>query len=289
MTATGVLFRVLNVMLMIGIPVLAAFFLARRGKGGFRPIWIGALAFVLSQAGHLPFNRFLLLPGLRSAGVDLAASGGWSLIILGLAVGLSAGVFEEAARYLVFRYWLPWRGGRLLPVKYGIGHGGVEALLTGLLVLFALVQVLVLGSGAPLQAFSPEEAQIIQSQLEAYWAVPWGQALLGAWERVSALLFHLGASLLVFKGVREKKLGWVAAAVLGHTALNAVAVIGVKTMDLYLLEGVLFLFALCWAAWAWLLRVQDQPVQEPASSPPLKIEKSTAPVPPERLEESRYE
>lgn len=289
MSATGIFFRVLNAVLMIGIPLVLALFLTRRGKAGFRPVWVGALAFVLSQVGHLPFNQFLLLPGLRSAGVDLAAEGGRSLVLLGLAAGLSAGIFEEAARYLVFRYWLKWRGDSLLPVKYAVGHGGVEAVLVGLLALTALVQVLALGGDGSLEGFDPEQAQLIRSQLEAYWAVPWGQSLLGAWERVSALLFHLGASLLVFKSVREKRIGWLAAAVMGHTALDAFAVVGLKTLNIYTLEALIFIAAAVWAVGAWRLRVRDEVSPEPSPAPPLQLKKSTAPVSPDSLEESRYE
>ena len=196
MTTLGLIFRTINVILMVGLPILAALLIFRRGQGGFRPIWIGALAFILSQVGHVPFNQFALLPGLERLGVDLTGQAGSSLAFLALGAGLSAGLFEEITRYLVFRYWLK-EGDSLLPVKYGIGHGGVEALLAGLLALFALVQILVLNNNGALAAFPSDTADQIRSQIATYWAVPWGQALLGAWERLSAMLFHVGASLMV--------------------------------------------------------------------------------------------
>ena len=174
---------------MIGIPVTAALLIYKRGKSGFRPIWIGAAVFILSQVGHIPFNQFLMIPGLKSLGVDVASQGGASLWVLGAAAGLSAGLFEELARYLALKFWLKKDAHTLLPLKYGIGHGGVEALLVGFIALTAVVQVLVLKGEGVVGALDPKQAALVKSQLEAYWAVPWYHLFLGAWEKISACCF----------------------------------------------------------------------------------------------------
>ncbi len=273
---------------MVGIPCLAAFLLVRKGKGGLRPVWIGAAGFILSQVGHIPFNQFLLLPGLERWGIDLTAQGGRALVILGFAAGLSAGVFEELARYLVFRFWLKRESGELIPWKYGIGHGGVEAILTGLLVFYALVQVVALGGEGVLESFPADQADLIRSQIEAYWSVPWHQSLLGAWERVSALLFHLGASVFVYKSVRERNLLWLLVAILGHTVLNAFAVIAVQQMSILLVEVLLFAFALIWISWAWLVRPEEQQ-EDQLAPPPPKPALTASEISTDQIEESRYE
>ena len=287
MTGFALFFRVLNGFLMVGIPCLAAYFLVSRSKGGFRPIGIGVAGFILSQVGHIPFNQFLMLPGLERLGVTLAAESGRSLWILGVAAGLSAGIFEEITRYLVFRFWL--RGTKAdLPWKYGIGHGGIEAIFTGVLVFYALIQVLALGGKGVLDTFPADQAEVIRSQIEAYWAVPWHQSLLGAWERLSALLFHLGASVFVYKGVRDKNLLWLVVAILGHTVLNAFAVIAVKQMDLVLLEALLMAFALMWIVWAWKVRPLD-PEDTGLAPPPPQLDFSASQISSDQIEESRYD
>jgi uncharacterized membrane protein YhfC len=273
---------------MVGIPCLAAYVLVSRSKGGFRPIWIGAAGFILSQVGHIPFNQFLLLPGLERWGIDLTAQSGFPLVILGVAAGLSAGVFEELTRYLIFRFWLRRDSEAAVPWKYGLGHGGVEAILTGALVFYALVQVLALGGEGVLESFPADQVDLIQSQIDAYWAVPWHQALLGAWERVSALLFHLGASVFVYKSVREKNLAWLLVALLGHTALNAFAVIAVKQMGFLLIEALLFVFSLAWFAWAWLVQPQETE-EDPLAPPPPKPHLSAPQISTNQIEESRYD
>ncbi len=289
MTITGLILRLLNAILMLGIPCFLALKLYRRGRGSFRPIWIGAAAFILSQVGHIPFNQFVMLPLLESNGISPLSQEGTSLLILGIAAGLSAGVFEETTRYLVMKFWLKRDHNDFLPVKYGVGHGGIEAVLTGLLALYALVQVMALGGDGVLSAFDPEQVALIQSQLEAYWAVPWQQSLLGAWERVSAMSFHIGASIMVYKSVREKKPGWLLIALLGHTVLNAFVVILAPKMDLVLLEGILFLFAVGWLIWAWLVRVQEPDLLDPVQTPLPEVRFKAPQITSDQIEESRYD
>ena len=273
---------------MIGIPVTAALLIYKRGKSGFRPIWIGAAVFILSQVGHIPFNQFLMLPGLRALGVDVAAQGGISLWVLGVAVGLSAGVFEEVARFLALKFWLKKDTQTLLPLKYGIGHGGVEALLLGLVALLALVQVTVLGGEGAVDLLPPEQVDLARTQLAAYWAVPWYHSLLGAAERISAMAFHIGASILVYKSVRTKNYLYLIIAVIGHTVMNAFAVIAVNQLDFLLLEGVLFIFAVGWLYWAWRIR-EINPEEDLDLPVPNQVQISAAQVTEEQIEESRYD
>ena len=273
---------------MIGIPIVAALWVYRRGKEGFRPIWIGAAAFILSQVGHIPFNQYLMIPGLTFLGIDVTAQSGISLWVLGVAAGLSAGLFEEITRYLVLKFWLKKNPHTLLPLKYGIGHGGVEALLLGLLALYALVQVMVLRGEGVVAALGPEQAALVATQLEAFWAVPWYHSLLGALERISAMAFHIGASILVYKSVQTKNLIYLIIAILGHTLLNAFAVVAVKQMDFILLEGILLAFAASWLYWTWKIR-EIVPEEESDSPVPPQVQVSAAQISPEQIDESKYD
>ncbi len=280
--------RVLNSLLMVGIPVGAALYYWRKGTGGFRPIWIGALVFILSQIGHVPFDQFLMLPGLTALGIDAAAEGGVSLWILGAAAGLSAGLFEEFARFLALKFWLKKDPHSLLPVKYGVGHGGIEALLLGLLTVAALIQVLVFRNESAFAALPADQAELARSQIEAYWAVPLSQLLLGAWERVSAMFFHIGASILVYKTVRSGNWLWLGAAILGHLVLDAFAVIAIRDMDYILLELILFVFASAWLFWAWKIREGD-PQQEEIPPPPAPVQVLASQATSKQIEESKYD
>lgn len=288
MTTAEVILRILNTLLMVGIPCLLAVILIRRGNDGFRPIGIGIAAFIFSQVGHIPFNQFVLLPALEGWGIGLTQSG-WKLLVMGIAVGISAGIFEETARYLSFRFWLNKEPNTLLPMKYGVGHGGIEAFLLGILTLYALIQVLTLGGEGSLDSFSSEQADLIRAQIFTYWDVPCQHLLLGAWERVSAMVFHIGASLMVYKSVRKKKPSWLAIAILGHTLLNAFAVISSQKMNFVLVESILFIFSLGWLFWAWALREREVEELMPELPLPGETRLQTQRITAEQLEESRYD
>jgi len=230
-----------------------------------------------------------MLPLLEANGISSSVQEGAPLLVLGVAAGLSAGIFEEVTRYLVLKFWLKNDNQDLLPVKYGVGHGGIEAVLTGLLALYAFVQVMALGGDGALSAFDPEQVALIQSQLDAYWAVPWQQSLLGAWERVSAMAFHVGASIMVYKSIREKKPVWFVIALLGHTVLDAFVVVFASKMNLVLLEGIIFLFGIGWLIWAWMIRTQE-PDQLESDQPPLPEMRFKSPrITSNQIEESRYD
>ncbi len=288
MTTTKVILSILNTLLMVGIPCLLAVILIRRGNDGFRPIGVGVAAFVLSQVAHIPFDQFVFLPALEGWGIGLTQSG-WKLLVMGIAVGFSSGIFEETARYLSFWFWLKKEPNALLPIKYGVGHGGIEAFLLGILTLYALIQVLTLGGEGSLVSFSSEQADLIRAQILAYWDVPWQHLLLGAWERVSAMVFHVGASLMVYKSVRKKNPSWLVIAVLGHTLLNAFVVISSQKMDFVLVESILFIFSLGWLFWAWTLREREVEELMPELPLPGEMRLQTQRITAEQLEESRYD
>jgi uncharacterized membrane protein YhfC len=126
-----VLVRLLNSLLMFAIPLLLATWMVRRFQLQWRLFLIGAGAFIGAQLLHIPFNRVVLQPLTERLGLQ-GAEAGLPLVFLALLFGLSAGVFEEIARYIVYRNWLRdvrlWQGG----VFFGLGHGGIEAMLSQL-------------------------------------------------------------------------------------------------------------------------------------------------------------
>ncbi len=86
----------INYALMILIPIVVAIFIRRRTGAPWRLFFIGAVTFIASQVLHIPFNAVVLRSGLLSTDTTVWSS----LIIYAVFLGLSAGVFEETARYL---------------------------------------------------------------------------------------------------------------------------------------------------------------------------------------------
>ncbi|MGD2162015.1 MAG: YhfC family glutamic-type intramembrane protease [Anaerolineales bacterium] len=232
--------HVLNFSLMIGLPLALGVWLTRRFRLSWGLFGWGALTFIASQALHIPFNQLILVPWIVGLGFPDEVLG---LIIGSLLVGLSAGVFEELARYVFLQRWArearSWRSGLL----YGAGHGGVEAMIFGGLAMFSFIQAMVLRNADLAQVLEPGEIALAQQQLEAYWGMSPGLALLGAIERVFALLVQMSAALMVVISVVRSDRWWLIAAIAWHTIVDGAAVYLMQRFDIYVAEGAVFVMA----------------------------------------------
>jgi uncharacterized membrane protein YhfC len=286
----------LNGLLMLAIPILLGIWLTRRFKLGWGIWWIGAATFGLSQVGHIPFNLWFF--GLFDKRLFSLPSPAWELPLFAALAGLSAGLFEECARYLAYRSWAKnarsWSQGILL----GAGHGGSEAILLGALVLYTFFYMLAI-RGQDLSVLVPtEQLELARQQVSAYWNAPWGLTLLGAVERALTIPFHIACSVLVLQVFRRKQIGWLFLAIAYHALVDA-ALPGFAAAKLmpypwgaYALEGLLALTVpLDLLIIFGLRRGEPEPAQ--AELPPLPPSSSAlnlgeVPETAEALENSRY-
>jgi uncharacterized membrane protein YhfC len=270
-------------------------FLARRARAEWRVFLMGAGTFIGSQIFHLPFNSYVLSPIIERLGLAEAV-GGFPLLLYAFCFGLSAGVFEEVARYLVYRIWLresrtTWDG-----LMFGAGHGGVESILLGGLAGFALFQAIAYRNADLSTLVSPDQLELAQAQIESYWAAPWYDVLLSATERFFAICFHLSASLLVLQTFVRRNPVWLAAAVGWHAILDTVAVFAIVTWGAYVMMGLVGLMAFLSLGIIYALWKREGKAQEEPSLPPIDRKKRTREpnlaleeVSEEHLEDSRYE
>jgi uncharacterized membrane protein YhfC len=282
----------LNGLLMIAMPVGLAIILTRRWKISGRIWWIGALTFVFSQVGHIPFNA-LVAPVFNQFGF-ISLNPTMQLIIQAVFYGLSAGLFEEGARYIILRFWLKearsWRTG----ILFGAGHGGVEAIIFGALVLYGYIQLLALRGATPAQLsqyIPANQIELAQAQLAAYWSAPWYNTLLGAVERLFTIPCQIAMAVMVMQVFIRKNIGWLFAAIGYHALLDAVAVLGQPNLSALALEAIVGGFAILSVVIILLLRQPEpQPEPEPAPAAPsqahvLKPLEETD----ETLDQTRYQ
>ena len=95
----------------------------------------------------------------------------------------------------------------------------------------------------------------VQAQLDALQALTPGTLLLGLWERFSALLLHLGFSILVWAAVRKggRWLWLFPAAILLHALVDACAVPLSKSAGTLSLELIVTAQAVAVAAIAYMV------------------------------------
>lgn len=192
----------LGIIVFCGLPVAGLIVLARRKKGAGMAFLFGVLAFTVSQfVIRIPILTYVL-PNYAWFGV--LQLNPWAY---GLFAGFTAGLFEEVARWIAIRFFLKGRTDMEHGLAFGLGHGGVENIaMFGVNYVFMLVMVAA-GQGA------------LYYGMEA-------SSLVLTWERLYALAFHVGASLLVMYGIRKgKALRYLIAAIALHTILDAAVVI----------------------------------------------------------------
>lgn len=184
----------------------------------------GALAFPLSQIAR--FALLIPLSLLANAvfrGGDPKVAAAASTVVL----VLTSGLFEESARWIVVRYWAKdlrrWRDG----VGFGLGHGGIEAiLLMGLASINAIVLLATADAAvAATRASAPEQVGALEAQIEMVRSATIGLVSLGVYERVVAIVLHVALTLLVLRAVRRGRWAWWALAVAIHCGVNAIAVL----------------------------------------------------------------
>lgn len=256
----NVLLGLLNGLIMIALPVLVGLYLFKRYGVAWRIWWIGAAAMALAQLGHIPFN--MLLTSLFQTKMLPSPPEEYRLIFNAVVLGLSAGMWEEWFRYIAYRWMAKdarsWGQGLML----GAGHGGIEAIVLGVLVLISLFQIVALSGMDDLSKVIPAaQLPVVQQQLDAYWAAPWYMSIMGAVERVFAMIFHLTASVIVLQAFLGGGLRWVWLAVAWHAVLDATTVMLIPQGALAV-EAALFVLTLAnLGLLAWLRRRTPDPVE----------------------------
>ncbi len=254
----------LAAVLMFAIAAGWGVFLARR----FRLSWglwgIGAATFFLSQVVHLP-----LLVLVNRAAYRGKPPSGWqpspgAFLVYALALGLLAGLSEELLRYAVLRWWARDARSWKQALMFGAGHGGLEAIILGGLVLvnfFAMLAV----RGMDLRAMVPaNQLPLVQAQVRAFWNANWWMPLLGSWERFWTLPVHVFLAVLVMRAFTRRNAAYLGAAIAWHTLVDAGVVVAVRTWEALPTEGVVAVFGGLSLAGIFLLREPDQPAGEAA-------------------------
>ena len=219
------------------VPLGVMLFLRRRG-GTWTAFLTGAGTFVLFALILEPILHNLVLRSPAGAAIQ------GNILLYGLYGGLAAGLFEETGRLLAFRFILKGSPSRITSLSYGIGHGGIEALLlVGLTMFSNLILGLSHAAGVPL----PQEAAVAA---ETVLSVSAALFLWSGLERLSAMALHMSLSVLVFASVQTER-RWLFPAAIGvHAAVNFAAVVSNAHLSIAVTEAVVALLTALAALWA---------------------------------------
>jgi uncharacterized membrane protein YhfC len=245
------------------LPVAAVLWARRRLGVAWKVVGWGALAFALSQLfTRLPLVQLLqyvLRDELKASPALMAA---WMVLLC-----VTAGLFEETARLWAFRGPLKdfrrWRDA----VGFGVGHGGLEsAVLIGGMATLGLINLVALSQLDPSTLKLPPETveQVVKAK-ETFAALRWWEPLLGAYERLGAMVFHVGMTVLVLQRFVRGRVGWYWLAVGSHALFNGAAVAVGKLWGAVAAEGVVTVGALV-CLWVILRLRTREPEAPPAAT-----------------------
>ena len=257
----------LNVLGMIVLPIALAFYVTRKFKLSWKLILAGGLTFIASQVLHIPLVYGMAT--LFNSGALLTIPEAWRSLFYAVLLGLLAGIFEETARWILFKYVLKttktWEEG----VVVGAGYGGTEALILGLLALSSVISMIAMRN-ADLSTLGvpPEQLELAKQQVAAFWSAPVYLAFLGLIERVFAICLQLSLTIMVLYSVVYKKPVWFWIALLWHAFVDALAVYLLPMIGALAVEAVIGVCAII--SLVILFRMRAMFVNEQAGGPVLK-------------------
>ncbi len=231
---------------MILLPILAWIYFAHKFSLSWKLLLAGGLAFIASQIPHIPLT-IVLAPALKS----------WSFLTDAIVLGLLAGLFEETARYILFKFILKksrtWQEG----IFVGLGHGGTEAIILGILAGVSFARMLALRNVdlATVPSIPADQLALARQQLAAFWSTPAYIAILGVVERIFAVCLHVSLSVMVLYGIAVNKPAWYGLAVLWHTIVDGIAAyLGLLKVNTLTMEGLIGLMAIASIGLVFALR-----------------------------------
>ena len=223
---------VIATVLFIVVPVVLWIVWCVKKKEKFITILVGAAAFFLfAIVLEKPIQNVLIFPtamGLKEHAASQFINA--RPVLWAFLVGFFPGLFEETGRFVAFKTVLKKRKNRETSISYGLGHGGFEVMfILGINFITYISYALMINSGTFGDVVRQVEA-IAPDQVGAYTAIPEQLAaftafsiFLAIWERVFSVLFHIGASVIVFYAAKEKKKLWLyPLAILLHTIMDGI-------------------------------------------------------------------
>ena len=240
-SGTAIIGVICSIILSIGVPVALMIVNKKRYQAKISSFFIGAGTFLLFA---MVLEQIMHILVIKVGGLN-PESNRW---LYYLYAALAAAVFEETGRIIAMRFWMKKNLNFPNALMYGIGHGGIEAILIGGLTgITNLISMVMINSGIMQQSLSTLQGDAYNQTVEglsALWTTPAPMFFVSGIERVSAIILHIGLSLLIYKALKEKKYSIAALAYGIHFLVDFFAVASASSIAIWMLEVCVFVMAL---------------------------------------------
>jgi uncharacterized membrane protein YhfC len=230
----SIISMIITVIISFALPIVLLVYFRKKERISFKPIVIGALTFIVfAQVLEKIMHVYVINNNL--------ITNPWIFAVYG---ALAAGVFEEMGRFVSFKMFLKnnrqWKDG----IAFGIGHGGIEAILiAGIMNIQYIVFSNLINTGMLEKMLSgkvPEDAINSLSQLLINTSPI--MFLMGGLERIAAVAIQIALSVVVLYAIRYRRYIYVVLAILIHAAIDfPAAMYQMQKANIWVVEG---LFAL---------------------------------------------
>ncbi len=203
------------------VPIAVTVIWLVRKKERFTTILVGAATFILfAVILEKPIQNALIFPTMMGLPEHAASTFiNARPVLWGILLGIFPGVFEETGRLIAYKTVLKNRKNRETSISHGIGHGGIEQMMSPLFsggLLSCLIYAIMINTGTfgvivdQVKAIAPDQLNLLYEQVEAAAAFSFADLGLYLLERlVFAFLYHVGSSIMVFYACRDREKFWL--------------------------------------------------------------------------------
>lgn len=224
--------------LCVLFPIIVLIYFKKKEKINLKPVIIGAIIFFI-------FTQILeRLLHMAVIGNNLIKNP----IFLSIYGALAAGIFEEVGRFVAFKTVLrnnhEWKDG----IAFGIGHGGIEAIIIG---VFSSVQFIIYSNLINRGLFdtnivskvSASKASQLLKLKEILIQTPVSNFIISFTERIFAFGIQIGLTMIVLYAIKYRKNIYLFIAILVHALIDfPAALYQAKIINLFITEGIILLF-----------------------------------------------
>lgn len=251
MPALSIVFITISAAIAILMPIALYIFYYKKYGSKVKPVLVGAGVFVVFALVMEPI--FLsILPLDSLIGIYPTPASNQAIYIA--IVCLCSGLFEETGRFIAFK-WILTKDNEDVgtPLSYGVGHGGIEAiLLVGISMGSLIFTSIMVNNGQIISALSEASNDTVLGLIDLIQTDSL-EFLASGFERMTAIALHISLSVLVWMAVKNKKLWLYPVAILLHSLTNVSAAMYQQELieNVWIVEGII---AVCVLAIALLTR-----------------------------------
>ncbi|WP_288221992.1 YhfC family intramembrane metalloprotease [uncultured Clostridium sp.] len=214
----SIFFMAISLIISVMLPIAGIIYLKKKYKVSLKIFFIGMAAFFVAvQILEAPIHSYFL--SFNEGTSNFLLNNPVAYMLYG---GLMAGIFEETARLISFKYLIKERD-NLTGITYGLGHGGIEAILIGgISTLNAIVYSILINKGGfqSLMEGALVSKDVINTTYNHYVNSSAFYWLAPGFERIAAIIVHISLSVLVLYSVKEKKYIYYFLAIIIHATIN---------------------------------------------------------------------